>query len=394
MAEPRVLLLDPDCFTPYYDLGLGQALARQGWAVEWITSRYHYGHLAPPHLVRTEELFFSRLNRNEKLRRFLAERPLPRRACKALFYPLDMAAFSRYLAAREPGVLHAQWFLAPWLDARLARAWRNQGWKVVYTVHDPRPLSGTGLGRAVGGAAALYRACRVLVVHDEWARRELIRAGAPSDLVRVLPPGPPDLAEPAPISQNEARERLGLPARGPVALFFGLIKPYKGLEVLLEAWPQVERRLGPAHLLVGGAFASTGLQCQRRAAGLGLDPERVRFSGRYLSPQEKDLYFAAADCVALPYVQASSSGVLLSAYLRAKPVVVSRVGGLPEMVEDGVSGLLVPPQDPDAMAHALVELLGDPGRARDMGRAGRSLLDRRYAWPGVAHLTAELYRSL
>ena len=272
MAEPRVLLLDPDCFTPYYDLGLGQALADQGWAVDWITSRYHYGHLAPSATVRTREVFFSRLNREGPLRRFLGERPLPRRALKALCYPLDMARFTRSLAGRDPGVLHAQWFLAPWLDARLARSWGRRGWKLVYTVHDPRPLAGTGLGRAAGGATALYRACRALVAHDEWARDELIRAGAPRDRVRVLPPGPPDLAEPPRISQAEARGRLGLPEHGPVALFFGLIKPYKGLEVLLEAWPRVERRLGPAHLLVGGAFAAGGAAVRRRAAALGLDP--------------------------------------------------------------------------------------------------------------------------
>ena len=86
--------------------------------------------------------------------------------------------------------------------------------------------------------------------------------------------------------------------------------------------------------------------------------------------------------------------MLLSAYLRRRPVVASRVGGLPELVEPDASGGLVPPRDPAALAGTVARLLAEPDRLRDMGLAARRLLDRRYAWPGIARLTMDLYRRL
>jgi glycosyltransferase involved in cell wall biosynthesis len=328
------------------------------------------------------------------LRRILADRHLLRRGLKAAIYPLDLAAFTRSLARRAPGIIHAQWLLMPGWDAVQIRRWRKRGWKVVHTVHDPLPLAGTGYSLTGLGAEKLYRACDALVVHDQWSRQVLCRAGAPEEKIRVLPPGPPDIEEPAAISREQARAELGLPGDARVVLFFGHIKPYKGLDLLLAAWPEVERAVGPAYLLVGGAFGQPCPDYRRRAAALGLNPERVRFSGRFLSPGEKDIYFAASNLTALPYRRASSSGVLLSSYLRSRPVVASAVGGLPELVDSEVTGLLTAPQNPDALARNLIRLLKNPGRLDEMGQAARHRLDKYYSWPRVANLTARMYRNL
>ena len=112
------------------------------------------------------------------------------------------------------------------------------------------------------------------------------------------------------------------------------------------------------------------------------------------SRKDHAFYFAAADVVVLPYTMASSSGVLLSAYAYKRPVVASAVGGIPELVEDGLSGFLVPPADPRALAEAVCRLLRDPSLAANMGKRGQSMLTKRFDWLRIAGCASVLYQSL
>jgi glycosyltransferase involved in cell wall biosynthesis len=170
-------------------------------------------------------------------------------------------------------------------------------------------------------------------------RARVRRAGHPA--YNTFPPGPDAVT---------AKARLGL--KGPIALFFGFVRPYKGLRTLLQALPLVLNHI-PLHLLIVGEFWEDRADYERIIAEHHL-ADHVTIVGHYVPNEELGLYFAAADVVVLPYESATQSGVVQVAYGYKKPVISTRVGGLPEAVYDGETGLLVSPRDAAALAEAIV----------------------------------------
>jgi len=197
----------------------------------------------------------------------------------------------------------------------------------------------------------------------------------------------------SPIFRGEARRQLQIASHLHVVLFFGYIKRYKGLDVLLKSLPLLKQLASPILCLIAGQC----LQSRRRyislIAGLHVQNE-VRWFDGYIPERSMPLYFAASDVVALPYLQASASGVLLSAYAYGKAVVASEAGSNPELVEHGLSGLLVPTGDPKALAEALAQILLDPELAARMGARCREIVAARHSWADIAERTEEVYLQL
>jgi len=184
------------------------------------------------------------------------------------------------------------------------------------------------------------------------------------------------------------RAALGLPPGASVALFFGFVRPYKGLVHLIDALPLAVSRVPDLRLVVAGECWGSPAPYLDRAAALGV-ADRVRFDDGYIPNERVGIYFAAADVVVLPYVEASQSGVVTQAAEALVPSIVTRVGGLPEAVEDGVSGLVVPPGNAGALADALARVLGDPAMG-DRLRAGVAATRSRFSWDGVVDLIEDL----
>ncbi|HYI10001.1 MAG TPA: glycosyltransferase family 4 protein [Thermoanaerobaculia bacterium] len=171
-------------------------------------------------------------------------------------------------------------------------------------------------------------------------------------------------------TRDEARRRLGLP--GNVALFFGHVRPFKGLDIALRAWPMLQ---SDVTLLVAGEAWWKG-EAQYRELARGL--ENVRFDFRFIPDSEIATYFAACDVVLAPYRIEAQSGVALTAFHFARPVIATTVGGLPEIIEEGENGLLVPPEDPAALAKAVDAFFARDDRERLERRAADSA--RKYSW--------------
>ena len=152
-----------------------------------------------------------------------------------------------------------------------------------------------------------------------------------------------------PIDIEVARQSLGLSASR-VLLFFGLIRPYKGLSVLLDAFGLLQTQ--DVQLIVAGECYQDANRYRRHIEDLGLT-QRIHFHDRYIPNEEVSKYFSAADVVVLPYLSATGSGIVQIAFAFGVPVIVSAVGGIPELVQDNRTGLLVPPDDPNALAGAV-----------------------------------------
>jgi D-inositol-3-phosphate glycosyltransferase len=189
-------------------------------------------------------------------------------------------------------------------------------------------------------------------------------------------------------TRASARAHLGV--EGDVALFFGYVRHYKGLDTLLEAWPRVKARR-PATLLVAGEFYDDPAPYRKLAAGAGGEPG-VRLIERYLPDAEVEAVFKAADVVVLPYRTATQSGVTHVAYALGAPVIVTDVGGLGETVKDGETGYVVPPENPAALADAVIRFFesGDAPRLS----AGVAALRQAHSWETLADETMGLIDTL
>ena len=261
-------------------------------------------------------------------------------------------------------------FFAPALGT-VARIARRRGATVIAVVdnavpHERRP-GDVALGRYVLGA------CDGLVVMSDKVRRDVERLGVSAAVRFVAHPVYDGFGDPVP--RDEARAALGLDAEAPTFLFFGFIRRYKGLHVLLDAMREVAARVPAARLVVAGEFYADEADLRAQAADLG---ESVRFDADYIPDDRVALYFSAADAVVQPYVTATQSGVAQIAFHFGRPVVTTDVGGLAEIVPDGVAGLVVPPENPAALADALVRFVeGDMGERLSEGVARER---GRYSW--------------
>lgn len=171
-------------------------------------------------------------------------------------------------------------------------------------------------------------------------------------------------------------------------LFFGRIWEYKGLEYFIKAAPLVTAEFPQAKFIIGGR----GEDMQRYRQMMH-DPACFEVHNDWISDAERDQMFASSSMVVLPYVEASQSGVISLAYAHEKPVVATRIGGLPDMVDEGKTGMLVPPRDAQSLAVAMIELLRHRDRRMEMGRAGKRKLIDECSPNVVAKQTIDVYRA-
>jgi glycosyltransferase involved in cell wall biosynthesis len=364
----KVQLLDPSAFTPPYDHALAAALARAGADVEVITSRFLYGPVPREEGYEVTEAFYRRT----------AARGLDapgRRALKLAEHVPDMLR-ARSLT-RHADVVHWQWITVPGLDAALLPPARPRA----YTVHYPLPDSRAGVARE----RALLRRMDAVIIHTESGARALReRIGLDPQRVHVVPHGAFEyltrLPEEKPLPTELAE------VGGPVVLFFGLLRPYKGIDVLLEAF----RELDGAELWVVGMPRMPLEALERLATGSG---GRVRFVPRFVTDPEIPAYFRRADVVVLPHREIEQSGVLYTALAFGKPIVASAVGGFVDLGEAG-GAALVPPGDPGALAAELRRLLGDDDARRELAESAVELARRDYSWDAIAERTLAIYRQI
>jgi len=365
----KVQLVDPSAFTPPYDRSLAAALARAGAEVELLTSRFLYGPVPEASGYRVRECFY----RRSSARGLSAP---GRRAFKAAEHLADMR---RLRGAIDAEMVHYQWLTMPALDVHLLPGNRPRAMTAHYVL-PPHPSR-----RQVVRARRLFGQMDAVVAHSEHgARRLREEVAVDPSRVHVIPHGAFDYLTRLP---DEKPLPAGLDdAEGPVILFFGLLRPYKGLDTLLRAFQGVKG----AELWIVGNPRMDVEPLRRLAADA---PGRVRFVTRFVEDAEVPSIFRRADVVVLPYRDAEHSGVLYTGLAFGKPLVLSAVGGFPEVAAQGAAKL-VPPEDPGALSAALAELAADPDARAELSAAAQAAASGPYSWDAVATQTLALYREL
>ncbi|MDV2481656.1 glycosyltransferase family 4 protein [Methanoculleus sp. Wushi-C6] len=261
---------------------------------------------------------------------------------------------------------------------------------LVATFHDIEPHPGED--RLLDIGSLLYRLTLLtsrllpdrIFVHGRALKETLVREyRVPGRKVHVIPIGEHE------VTPFTKFEQEGLGPDGRRILFFGRIHRYKGLECLIRAEPLITREVPDARIVIAGTGEEFG---RYEAMMAGRDAFEVR---NYRIPYEEGArLFQQASLVALPYIEASQSGVIPTAYGFRRPVVATDVGGLPEIVDDGRTGYVVPPRDPEALAAALVSLLKDPEACRRMGEQGYTKLKTDMAWSTIVKSLLAVYNEL
>ena len=275
---------------------------------------------------------------------------------------------------------------------------------LVHTCHSVQRFSDSGQGAIVRttklwhcAQAWMYRRCDGVIFHAAENVGEFRRVyGFEPARWTVIPHGKYDLFLPKQeLSTAEARQALGLAVEGHYVLFFGVIRRYKGPDTLLEAMAHLRHSLPEVRLVVAGApsrdLNPEDLCAQARSLGI---EENVIWNIGYVPQERVHLYFYACDVVAFPYRKVYDSGALKIAQALGRPVTVTDTGGLASAVQNGQAGIVVPPENPQAMAKALGTLLSDPALARSFAERGRKLANTTYSWDSVAKQTEQFYQEV
>ena len=360
----RIALLDPPSFTAPYDHALASALARRGHDVTLLTSPFTHGEAPVPDGYAREEVFLpvsSRLVRR-------APRSKLRVPLKVAEYVPSAARLLRRSRALAPDVTHVQWLAIPRYDLHWLRRLRRP---TVLTAHDVlprRPKNARAWGEALGLVDRV-------VVQSQRALDELAGHGVPREkLVRIQHP----------VFESGVEAQ---PPEGATILFFGLIRDYKGLDVLLSALAE----LPEARLVVAGDPLDPVEPLQLLAAELGV-AERVEWRLGFVPNPEIPRLMHEATLVAVPYRKIDSSGVLATALGHGRPAVVTDVGGLPDAISEHGAGRVVPPDDAPALAAAIRELLEPAALAAAFD--GAQATRRALTWDAAAAQHEAVYEEI
>jgi glycosyltransferase involved in cell wall biosynthesis len=371
MPRMKITVVDPPAYTPPYDHCLCAALAKRGLEVELATSHFRHGPVPEPEGYRRSECFYRR-------------GPADSRIAKAVQHPIDMLRLARRMQHEQRGIVHFQWLPIPILDRQTITRFRLPR---VLTAHDVLPRD---VGpRRQRSAQRLFDYVDAVVVHSDHGRGRLVNElGVAAEKVHVIPHGTFEYMTRLPEGPID-------PAAGPldgrkVVLCLGLMRPYKGIDLLIEAFRSAPEN---AVLLLAGKPMMPIAPLRRRAQELGI-ADRVRFVPRFVTEPEIPAYFRRADLVVLPYREIEQSGVLSTALAFGVPLLLTSVGGFTEVGERYGAARIVPAGDARSLGNALADLLRNDAARAALSDAARRAAAGPYSWSRAAELTEELYRSL
>lgn len=294
----------------------------------------------------------------------------------------------------RPNVVDIQWFvpqhgfvLIPLI--LLLKVWFRSKARIFLTVHNVLPHEKRFFDRLLSRLA--FRFSDRLLVHAETLREQAVKEFHEDPRkIAVIPHG---ICADAAVANGkwDARARLGIKEKY-VLLFFGYVRPYKGLSDLIEAFKLIAEKFDVA-LLIAGQFFTKVSQYEEELRSKSL-LEKTYIVSRYIDSEEVPMFFQAADLLVQPYRKFSGqSGVTQTAYLHSVPVIATDVGGLPELVIHESTGTIVRPKDPKALASAIEALLADAVKRRLYGRNGKSLLETHLTWDRVTESLLKIYAT-
>lgn len=372
----RVAMLDPGGFSPSYTHALCSGLAEDGHDVRLFTKP----SAVNPHddgSYRSVGHFYRHTDRL-----FDAESRY-RTGLKGIEHGIDSLRLIRTLRTWEPDIIHYQWFPLPVVDRYVVSALEAIA-PVVHTVHDSYPFLGSPSSWLQSLFATSIRSRPTqLIVHTTYTRNQLLADGVPEAAITVIPHGLLHTKR-FPDESSTGADRI---------LFFGSLKPYKGVDTLLRAFAALSLGVQEQTTLHIAGKPAMDVQPLRSLADDLCVETQIDWELGHVEAADLGSLFSQASVVALPYRRIDQSGVLLTAIAAGVPAVATNVGGISETITDGTHGILTDPDAPEAFSRGLERVLADRDRRHRFTSALETLRAEWPSWSAIAADTVEVYRS-
>ena len=295
-------------------------------------------------------------------------------------------------------VIHFQYFRRLRMESLYFLILKLIGINLAHTVHDVTPLNKSKLDHFF--SLLVYKKADILFVHSNSNKRTLAQqVKLDEEKIKVVPHGDFDTFIPDRIvTKSEARKFFDLSQEQNVILFFGAIKEYKGLDILLNSLSFASKKINNLTLIIAGMTgdAETRNLVLKYKDIISKLPKEIKviFHDEFIPNAEVAKYFIASDVVVLPYRRISHSGVLHVAYSFGRPVIATNVGDFEETIEEGKSGFVLSANSPENLSEKIIQAYSDRLKLEEMGKYARHLSETKYSWKNSAELMKPIYEKM
>ena len=291
---------------------------------------------------------------------------------------LMMRTIVNTIKRHKPDILHIQENGHPWFFLAFPFLKKNP---IIDTFHDPKPHLGENTLRFQLKIRSSLKHSTQFIVHGNKLKKDMIEYyDISEDLIHVIPLGN--------LSIIKNWQTMVFNENPNTVLFFGRISKYKGLEYLIQAETLISKEIPDVKIIIAGKRDKFN-----KYEKMIINKDRFIIKNYIISNEEISELFQKASLIVLPYLEATQSGIIPLAYVFGKPVVVTNVGALSDVVENGKTGFIVPPKNPKALADAVIKLLRYDKLRKEMGKNAYNFAMTELSWDRIAEMTIEVYKK-
>jgi len=314
---------------------------------------------------------------------------------KIFKYYIYLFGIYKLIRQEKYNVIHFQFFQKKRIDSLYFAMLKLMRIKLAFTVHDITPLNKSKLDHFFN--LLVYKTADILFVHSNSNKRTLAQQiKLDEEKIKVMPHGDFDNYIPDRIAtKSEARKIFSLSQEHNVILFFGAIKEYKGLDILLNSLSFASMKINNLTLIIAGMPDPIELKLEYKNMISKLPKEiKVIYHAEFIPSTEISKYFIASDVVVLPYRRVTHSGIPHMAYTFGRPVIATNVGDFEEIIEEGKSGLVVSSNSHEKLSEKIIQAFSDRLKLEEMGKYARNLCATKYSWKDSAEALIPVYEKM
>ena len=351
----KILYIDAVNASSWYNYSLNYIFSKRNFPVMFLTSKFLWdpGFPPPPNTI----IFFfnfstkicERFNLSQKTRQIL----------RAIEYPFDLLRLYRYIKKEDIKVVHFNWSRIPIIDYVFMQFLKKQQVETIYTAHNFLPHDSGK--KFLPHFRRLYQQSDKVITLTNFIKNEIVEhCHIDSQKIKVIPHT--NYSSIVKICESKVALKKHQPQKAGIEfLFWGAILPYKGLDDLLKAFAIVQKRYPDCKLKVYGKLSIPFSEIEKIIMEYQIDTKQIEFKFNFFPMCEAINYLNSADVVVLPYKRSSQSGVIPLLSTLGVPVIATKVGGIPEMIIESQNGFLVSPENPEALAQKMIEIIENPG---------------------------------
>jgi len=299
----------------------------------------------------------------------------------------------KFIKLNNPDIVHYQFFRRNG-EVLLYRLLKLKKINLVQTAHNVLPHENSKIDHLI--KSIVYKNAKSIIVHSNFIKNKLLQAfPIDNDKVQIVPHGNFDIYLPeVEFDIVELRKTLEIKREDNVILFFGFIREYKGLDILLDAFELSASKDPGLKLLIAGSVQKKLEQFYLDKIDQSEFKDRIIFHSGYIPKEKVAIYFSSADVVILPYKEIDHSGIIHLAYSFGKPVIATNVGDFSEVIQNNKSGLLLNGKNAKELAEKIIKAFDNKQNLVQMGKNARRLSETKYSWNFVAKETLKVYNEI